>query len=441
MRLEIDYKQITDSPYKRGAASFFSFTKIEVENFTNLISNMNESSYYVSGFRGVGKTSFIKKVEEELTKTGDVVFVHVPIAKYDNYEVLIRGFIRQCFFQFVENKAYKNFKSSQEIINLVESLDELNKQTFSKIEIEKFNEKKAVGEREIVKVSLKEEILFFLAGILTVVLFTIDFGAAENYKIIAQFVSIGVTIVQALKFNNTIKKNKSSTKRKSETEKSFYDDEIAEYRFNNLLKDFKSIGIKPIFIIDELDKLSISEAKKVLYLFKSTLLSGYANFIVIGGQDLYYELYTAKDSEDHILSTLFSKTFHIPLKSSYELRDLFEKLILNKESIVTDEQKAAYNQFVNCLVLESKKIPRKFVNLIKDELFFEKERAFIDIPEEYARPAHSELLLALDKVCDEIESHPMPIKDYIILKLFGELDNILRLKTQAELDNYIQNIE
>jgi len=118
MRLEIDYTKITDAPYKKDTDSFFSFTKIEVQSLVDLISKMNESSYYLSGYRGVGKTSFIKKVEEELTKINGFVFIHVPVSKYDKYEILIRSFIRQFHIQFVENDLYKQFDKEDKNVEL-----------------------------------------------------------------------------------------------------------------------------------------------------------------------------------------------------------------------------------------------------------------------------------------------------------------------------------
>lgn len=135
MRLEIDYTKITDSPYKSDSESFFSFTKIEVESFVNIISKMNESSYYLSGYRGVGKTSFIKKVEEELAKLDDFIFIHVPISKYDKFEILIRSFIRQFYFQFVANNLYKTdeVKKNKKNTQLASSLAILNKQTFASV--------------------------------------------------------------------------------------------------------------------------------------------------------------------------------------------------------------------------------------------------------------------------------------------------------------------
>ena len=351
MKIEIDYKKITDSPYRKDENSFFSFTDTEVAEFVSLISKMNESSYYVSGYRGVGKTSFISKVEEELSKLNGYIFIHVPIAKYDKYEILIRSFIRQFYCQFVENKLCEKdekIKINEELPKLVAELSQLNKETFAIVNKEIVRGEKFEKVKEIIKLNLKEEILFFALSLLTVFLLTINFGSQETYKIIAQILSVGVTIAQAIKLGYTLKETTTFIDQNTETHKTFYDDDIAEYRFNSLLKKFKAANIRPVFVLDELDKLSVKDSKNVLFLFKSTFLAGHANFIVVGGQELYYDLYTSHDIEDPILSTLFSKTFHVPLKSSYELRNLFNSLVLNKNILQTEEQKAAYYQYINC---------------------------------------------------------------------------------------------
>jgi Cdc6-like AAA superfamily ATPase len=443
MKLKIDFNKITDAPYRKDLSAFFNFTTLEVEALVNLISKMNESSYYLSGFRGVGKTSFMMKVQEELSKINGFIFIHVPISKFDKYEILIRNFVRRFYNQFVKNESIqsqKEIKENPKTKELVESLTKLNTQTFATVNNEELTVNRFEKNKTKILSDHKAELLLTLAILASVTMATVNFES-DTYKITATFMPICWAIAQAVYLGVKRTKQKNHSKQNSESQKDLYDDEIVEHKFVTLLEEFKSGGIKPIFILDELDKLDIKDAKKVLFLFKSTMLSGHANFIVIGGQDLFYELYAAKETEDPILSTLFSKTIHVPLKSSSELRNLFEKFILNQEDIKTDDQKIAFDQYLNGLIIQSRRIPRKFINLIKGELFFENGNAYINIPDEYNRPGNTELLAAIDRVCERITNHPQPVKDYIALNLFQHTDDLLNISSEEELDLFVNRFK
>jgi hypothetical protein len=45
----------------------------------------NLSSYLISGYHGVGKTSFVNDVTE---LSDEFIIVHINLAKYDNYSIL-----------------------------------------------------------------------------------------------------------------------------------------------------------------------------------------------------------------------------------------------------------------------------------------------------------------------------------------------------------------
>jgi Cdc6-like AAA superfamily ATPase len=444
VRLEIDYKKITHSPYNpKDTDSFFTFTTFEVESLLNLIVNTNESSYYVSGYRGVGKTSFIKKVEEELTKKNGFVFIHVCVSKYDKYEIIIRNFIRQFYFQIIESSWYKDNKGKNQTIDaIIADITILNKQTFYEVNNENIKSESVSKTRVFnYELDIKELLVFLIPFFISIIAFSVDFTSQLPYKIILQIMGVIWSILQFVKMGFTVTRSKTKSSEHKETEKSFYDDDVAEYRFNNILNKLKeSSDLKPVFIVDELDKMSVKEAKKVLHLFKSTLLSGNANFIVVGGQELYYELYSLNEIEDPILCTLFSKTIHVPLKSVYELRELFGKLVVNFEIVDNDEKKIAYDIFINDIVHESRRLPRKFISLIKNLLVFENGKAYIDISENYARPNSTEMLTAIENVVDRIKTRDNAIKDYIIINLYTEANKMMRAFNHHLINERINGI-
>lgn len=445
MKLEVEYKLISNSPfdYTKGD-SFFTFTQIEVDSLLNCIQNLNEGCYFISGYRGVGKTSFIKKIEQSLKSNQEYVFIHVTIARHENFEVLIRRFIRQFYIQLVESglceKLINQNRKNAEIEDIVSHITWLNIQTFSKFETE-YN--LHVKKERILRKEISINIIKISTLIISLFALLISIFQVSHSDIILKIAIIINVIFQAFNFNFIRTKINSKSKEKRGSIKSFYDDDIAEYEFNKLLTKIKllsDITINPIFVIDELDKLSVSESKKVLSSFKSTLLSGNADFIVIGGQDLYYDLYLTSQAEDTMLSTLFSKSIHVKLKSRQELRNLFDKIILNKGVIDSNEKYSNYSNYINGLVYNSRRIPRKFINLIIENLIFENGKAYIYISE-FQEMEFEKILSLIERIVENANIEQQAIKDHIILNLIIHSKNLLNFNTKSEILNYISDLD
>ncbi len=456
MKIKINHKKLTDSPYDGDTTSIFKFTDIEVEKIVNDLTKLKESCYYISGYRGAGKTSFIVKTEEELKKqTNDenFVFVHVSISKFEKYEILIRDLIRQFHYQFIEKGIYKKGNLNVASVHkLADELTTLNKQTFYNIshetsKIDRTEKNKSFKYNiDITKIALL--ILSFLSLMISFII-DLDF-ICPCFTWISRIGSSIWAIAQSFQANLSFTRTETTIAEDKENEKSFYDDDVAEYKFKAILRKFKELPdpkMKLIFVIDELDKLSLKDAKRVLHLFKSTLLCGYANFIVVGGQKLFYELDLSDETEDGILNTLFSNTYHIKLKSGAELRALFDQVILANEELTDAQNKTKYEEYVNSLIIESRRIPRKFINLIKAELQWEKDAngntyAYIAIPETNLTDS-TNLVNAMDEASDMLSTTgkiPDAIRDFILMIFFREKYNLTGFNSIEEFEHYITTI-
>ena len=115
MEIEIDPKKLIDSPYSKEFNDLFQFNQNEINDFIDSINAGNHTCYLVSGYRGVGKTSFIRKVENALTDIkSDIVFVHVNFATFKSQSHLIRRLIRALFLKVDSSQKYQDLNGDDD---------------------------------------------------------------------------------------------------------------------------------------------------------------------------------------------------------------------------------------------------------------------------------------------------------------------------------------
>jgi predicted AAA+ superfamily ATPase len=99
LEVNIDKSKLTDSPYSTERKAAFLFEEDEIfEQVILELKYANPSSFLVSGYRGVGKTSFINRIAEYLKS--DFICANINIAKYDGYPRIVKKLIRQLYFQY-----------------------------------------------------------------------------------------------------------------------------------------------------------------------------------------------------------------------------------------------------------------------------------------------------------------------------------------------------
>ncbi|CAH0280717.1 hypothetical protein SRABI80_03708 [Peribacillus frigoritolerans] len=156
--------------------------------------------------------------------------------------------------------------------------------------------------------------------------------------------------------------------------KTLYDDEIAEIRLLESVKSLSSIGVKVIFVIDELDKIEDDKAIETLIgELKPLFLSGEATFILVTGQQYVQKLEKSTYELDPVLPSLFSNSYHIPLLTKEGLDQHFKEIVHFPENALelsefSDKQKLYYESFRDAMILRSNRITRKFIMLLKSEV-------------------------------------------------------------------------
>lgn len=419
MKVKINYLKISDSPFDKDNESPFVFeNETKISQIEQELYFGNPTCFLVSGYRGAGKTSFIRKIEYNLTSNNnsDVVFIYANILKYDDFSLILRKIIRGVYLSFHK----ENYKESLQ--KLDERTSNYLKLLFQKTFFDVISSSKESVSKEKIESSKLELdvkkllILFFL--VLTI--FNLKFNLINLYLPEVNVLIFVAALILAV--INYFKIEKSTTNKISDNlemnSKELYDDEIAEYHILTILKNIRDNKIKLIFVFDELDKIEDANDIELLITgLKPIMLSGLASFLLVTGQRLSYRYNQSHMMDDSIISSVFSKIIHVPLLSSRSFIEIFENLLLDR----TDINNKIVKFYVSSLILSSNKIPRRFLNLIRKDIVWENNNSYLEINDEdlNAYETDSELLNIIDKIGDnEISGeYDEVIKDFLVSQL------------------------
>lgn len=420
LKIPINLKKLVDSPYDESNKTFFEFTSQDTEPFVQDLINGNPTCFLISGYRGAGKTSFIKRLAIDVAgKNDQTLFVYLNFAKHEERTILLRKLIRNFYLQFESNT--KLFKTINENASLKEPLNrfrELYERTFYAVS-KNSNEKKVDTEISTLKFVAPLKHVFLIFG-LAMTLFT-------GVGFLKWYVWVVLTIVGYFTYDTLSSKEKSST---SEVSKDMlYDDEIAEYYLIETIRSFNN-HLKLVFVLDELDKIQDDQlVENLINELKPIMLSGLANFIVVAGQNLFYNYYISKTTDDGALSSLFSKIYHVPLLPAVQLRVLFNRVIIHDAYQLPESDSVLLESYIDYLIFESKRVPRRFITLVRQNIVWEGDIPVLDIVKSWDElKIYSDTLRIIENIDDrEIISNDYPgsIRDYFVMQLLLDAQKIL----------------
>ncbi len=369
MKIKIDINKLTDSPYSEKTKKLFTFDDTNKINQTvSELKNAHPASFLISGYRGVGKTSFINRVKENFPNS---LFVQINLSTYNGYSILLKKIIRQLYLNFENYKNtdhYKKIEEREKLKKLEKNLGLIYDKTFNDIVSQEKDFTLKQNKKAITaKFNLKKLISTSLFLILTILNLIFDFTQYNFFNVSLFIIAFLMSILTNFDFINSKSINK--TLNKETLRRSLYDDEIAEYHLFNLLDTLKTLGIPIFIVLDELDKIStIDIIENVINDFKPLMLSENANCFIVAGQNLYYKIEQSHHSDDNIISSLFAKTIHIPFTSYTTLKTNCLNLIIDKNL----HNNNLVNSYFDTVILKSFRIPRKLANLIRNDIIWKR---------------------------------------------------------------------
>nr|WP_284042500.1 P-loop NTPase fold protein [Bacillus altitudinis] len=379
----------------------------------------NNSCLLISGYRGTGKTTLIKKLEEDMQEKNHI-FVHLNLSKYEGYSLILRKLIREIYLTLSSSKRYEQIKNKL----LKDKIELLYEHTFHEIfsssnikNLKEFNS--ALEGNFNLKVIVKN-LLPLMIVLLSSLNISFDiFPKLFNHADVALLL-LGISwfIIDGFKLKLKFQKGNSSLEEINR--KSLYDDEIAEYHLRNMLDELKEENIKIIFVFDELDKIeNETDMANLISDLKPLLLSDLASFIVISGQKLYYKFINSSLLDDSIMTSIFSKNIHIPLTTNIGLEKLFNSYVIDSSNISHE----LIENYRNSLILNSYKTIRRFNNLILQDIEWDNNESYLYIDESNldSYKTDSIILEILTQIIEtniDSSDYDSGVKDFLTYQLF-----------------------
>ncbi|MFN5168992.1 MAG: AAA family ATPase [Cyclobacteriaceae bacterium] len=432
MEIEINSSVLIDSPYEKGQEKVFSIDESIVENLVNDITLGHPTCYLISGYKGVGKTSLVRRVEEQINDTkekNEVVFVYTSFTGFSKSNNLIRKLVRELFLRVEKTQKFKDLKEDiDDPDNFKDSLTLFYAQTFYEV-----SETKELGQsiektwlfdlpvRDLVKVLVKQ-----MSPLLLLFLFATPLVGTIGFQWIMWLLPIAAVLwamFNILSINYTFRKD--SVNRRNFLIKSLYDDEIAETIFLSLLKTAKKKGFRIVFVLDELDKADQNQIDSLISELKVFLVSGFASFILVGGQDFYYKYRYESELDDSVLSSLFSKVYHVPVSSAVILKNFFLQSVMKSDSALSEDDRLRLEEFIDYLIVKSRLIPRRFINNLKQHTKWIGQRAFLtDDEAPRSLKKYKVFIDTVDRLDDSkiASEHHGAVHDFIIMQLYISLN-------------------
>src|SRR5687767_8714582 len=98
MKIYIDTDKLTDAPFDVNSKYPFYFDDTIVSDLVSDIKFGNPTCYLISGYRGAGKSSFVRKVESvAIQDHNSMLFVHVNFTRFKSQNYLLRKLIRAIY--------------------------------------------------------------------------------------------------------------------------------------------------------------------------------------------------------------------------------------------------------------------------------------------------------------------------------------------------------
>ncbi|SEB14379.1 ATP-binding protein [Bacillus nitratireducens] len=437
MKVYIEHEKISDSPYESGNDNdifvykdFVFFKQLALE-----ITQGTATSFLISGYRGVGKTSFINKIKEQAVKENDnMLFVSLNFGKYEEFSLILRKIIREVYLSIdkkdpFEGKSADNENGVKELIkknnpNLLEELGLIYDRTFYQVS----ESKKYIDQTEK---TLEQNLEYNIKKTIISICVLVTAGVESKLKFIERILGMSNTNIDTVMFilatlwagfqsyKLSMKYSKKKTELNELNRSSLYDNEIAEFQLRKILNGLKELDIKVVFVIDELDKIDDDvKLHSLISELKPLMLSGLASFILISGQQLYYRYQASHTIDDAIISSIFSKSIHIPLLATKGFHELFKNFLKSQDDINSD----SVQDYVNSKILQSNRLPRRFLNLIRQNIIWENKASYINIEEKLANAFKTDTHLL--NIIKEIETQEINaarfdngIKDFLITQL------------------------
>lgn len=404
----------------------FYYEKVNenIDTLVNELSNTVWNNYVITWFRGAGKTTFAKFLEDKVTSSGNLfVFIDYPISK--GYYTLLKKIIRQLYIS-LENSSNIDKKIKQEIL---EEMWELYISTFNKVTT---NRSFSKTKKEIKKISKNYNIwraLLLIGSIFSFCSYFLFEQVNHPFLLWLWVSALFITsflkeILKIVTYIYTSEEEDIDDYKNEFNVQSYYDDDISEEHLKNTIEKIEHRGISITFIVDELDKIDDDvQINTIINSIKPLLLSWICNFIIISWQQTLYKIYNWRIQSDLVINSLFTREIHIPLFS----KNYFERIILwiIKSDKEYNPKQINIDHLTSYLIIKSNKNIRRFIINLRKMIHKKDDLWYINIEDDDIYSEENNIQSLVEEIENEQLQHLYPwVRDYIINDIYIWINKI-----------------
>lgn len=317
----------------------------------------SEGVILVTGYRGVGKTTFVnaildKYIPDILKRPSEdpnqeVIHIHINVAKEDSIKNVLRLCIRALYEVFYNREHAEDGRIGSiltnderlflEWSNLCASYTVNLSQSNDISQFTEMQETLGIKPAELLPKSMGGGLLGLLPSI------EAKIGKSWNEKL-----------------SHTISLMDYDEDRAEEDIRKFI--EMVTVKREKAIKAGKRDNkpLKLAFVFDELDKMDLVDQENILKKLKNLFLTRNSIFFLITSKDFYYRLIANRAKEDSILGSYFSSIFIVPVLSSADTSCLIENFIQIPDG-VSRKEKEMINTLAKYVTYQAGGISREII--------------------------------------------------------------------------------
>lgn len=389
------------SHVKRSSIGHFAGRETEWRFLSNEILRRNQGSIFISGYRGVGKTSLVYRALNEVQRSGgERKFLYVLLnaaqleAESDDESKIVPK-------EIIINLIRRLYTSAEEA-GLKGNVGDQIANLYRKAAAAEFKKSESfeVG-LQVVEQTIRERTFRVGLPIIDLLIWGASLAAATalifqptffdsflspQMQSLLEFLLV-CPIPLAVRY--TIKGTKLwKTRDAAKAEaKEFYsfDHGIGNLEFDlqKVHRELANDGRMVIYLVDELDKLDSKKVAEVLKFFKNFFTLSSATFIFVGGEEHFKQLTQPPSSHPGLYRakeyTYFTSRYFISRPLWSDLDKFLDEIVENVKDLSTDDREL-YDRLKRCMVFDSQGDFFDLLQAIKSRITtFEELSPIIDI--------------------------------------------------------------
>ncbi|HNQ94285.1 MAG TPA: ATP-binding protein [Anaerolineales bacterium] len=445
---------------KTETKGHFVGRETELSVFTNELLRREQGAILITGYRGVGKTSFVYKALHQVLEKTDkdkLLFVFINANHLETSSIrgihpkpILVNLIRRLYAVTQDKKLNRQLKQDIETIykKSVSSEFRSSEVVEKSRKSTKETEISRQSESSLQQIGVTQFVWFISLALAAIFQF---FPAFPNLpwlnKILPLLLAFPIPVLFSWFWRYT--KSATSSESVSGSAQQLYtmDNSVnnLEFDLEKLHRDYSDV--KTVYVIDELDKLDADVVLEIMRYFKNLFTLSSAMFVFIGGEELFNRYQsTGNDSREFNRSveyTYFTSKYFLSRPTDAEVLKFLDEIIENHDELKNNIE---FEYYKRSLIFESSCDYFDLIQVMKGKINkFDGLNPVLDINIEQDSLLKAKLQKALSVVFNEKYVAYNPIRwsenELVVRNLYAHIQKLLYNGAGSEILDYSQSYD